>query len=95
MTEEGPVVFEVRDGVAHLTLHRPDAANSIDVEMARAVRAAVDELAGSPDVRAVLLTGSGERFCGGGDVKSFAADLDHVRRRNAMRIFPPGAFPSD
>jgi 2-(1,2-epoxy-1,2-dihydrophenyl)acetyl-CoA isomerase len=65
------LILEVRDGVAHLTLNRPDAANGIDLTMARELEQAVLSLAGDPNVRAVLLTGAGARFCGGGDVKTF------------------------
>jgi 2-(1,2-epoxy-1,2-dihydrophenyl)acetyl-CoA isomerase len=76
MTTGGPVdyetlLLEVRDGVAHLTLNRPDSANGIDVTMARELEQAVLSMAGDPAVRSVLLTGAGARFCGGGDVKTF------------------------
>lgn len=64
--------FELRDGVGHVTLNRPDAANSLNLAMARelhevAIRCDVDA-----EVRAVLMTGSGAMFCAGGDLKSFA-----------------------
>ncbi len=70
------VLLDIRDGVAHLTLNRPDAANAIDLALARALGTAVSEIAGAPQVRAVLLTGAGPRFCGGGDVQSFAESGD-------------------
>ena len=65
------LTLEVRDGVAHLTLNRPDAANGIDLSMARELEQAVLSMAGDRAVRSVLLTGAGARFCGGGDVKTF------------------------
>src|SRR5437016_2303982 len=74
--------LEVRDGVAHLTLNRPDAANGIDLQLAQELLAASLLIAGDRTVRAVLLRGAGARFCGGGDVKSFAAQDDlpaHLR----------------
>ncbi len=73
---ESPVLLEIRDGVARLTLHRPDAANAIDVPLAVALRDATASIEAADDVRVVLLTGSGARFCGGGDVRSFAAAGD-------------------
>lgn len=66
------LAFESRDGVARLTLDRPDAANAINLQMAEELLDAVTRLADDPTVRAVLLGGNGPRFCGGGDVKQFA-----------------------
>jgi 2-(1,2-epoxy-1,2-dihydrophenyl)acetyl-CoA isomerase len=71
-----PVVLEVRDGVARLTLNRPDAANAIDLALARALADATRRVAADTGVRAVLLSGAGARFCGGGDVRAFAAADD-------------------
>lgn len=66
------VTWAVRDGVAHLELNRPDAANSLDLALARGLQAAVDRVAGDDAVRAVVVSGAGRRFCAGGDVASFA-----------------------
>jgi 2-(1,2-epoxy-1,2-dihydrophenyl)acetyl-CoA isomerase len=66
------ILLERRDHVAHLTLHRPDAANGINRRMAEELCDATTRLADDGDVRGVLLSGSGARFCGGGDVKHFA-----------------------
>jgi len=67
------VVLEVRDNVAHLTLNRPEAANALNLEMAMALEGAALRCEEDPEIRAVLLTGAGKLFCGGGDLKSFAA----------------------
>ena len=70
---DAPVLLDVSDeGVARLTLNRPEAANAIDLTLARALATAATELADSSTVRAVLLSGRGARFCGGGDVRAFA-----------------------
>ena len=70
---EPTVRLDVNNGVARIELNRPDAANSINVELARELNAAVGRLAADPGaVRAVLLTGAGARFCAGGDVSAFA-----------------------
>jgi 2-(1,2-epoxy-1,2-dihydrophenyl)acetyl-CoA isomerase len=69
---DAPVLLDVTDGVARLTLNRPDAANAIDVALARALEEATATIAQDTSVRAVLLTGAGKRFCAGGDVRSFA-----------------------
>ena len=74
MSDE-PVLLDIgADGVARLTLNRPDAANAIDVPLARALNDTTSELSEATGVRAVLLTGAGDRFCGGGDVRAFAAE---------------------
>ncbi|MEY2477998.1 MAG: 2-(1,2-epoxy,2-dihydrophenyl)acetyl-CoA isomerase [Actinomycetota bacterium] len=73
MTDSGPVRLAVDSGIARLELNRPDAANTIDLDMAVALEGAVAALVAQGDaVRAVLLTGAGARFCGGGDVGAFA-----------------------
>ena len=65
------ILFEKRDGVAVITLNRPDEANAIDLQMAEDLHAAALACARDPEVRAVLITGSGRMFCGGGDLKVF------------------------
>ena len=61
-----------RDGaVVTLTLDRPDAANAIDIPMARALMEAAIACDEDPAVRCVVLTGSGRFFCAGGDIASF------------------------
>ena len=72
------LLYEVKDRVARITLNRPDAANALNDEMGRelmqvAIRASEDR-----DVRAVILTGAGRMFCGGGDLKHFAAQEDRL-----------------
>lgn len=70
------VTYEVLEGVARIELNRPDAANSLDFDLARDLQAAVDRVAGDDTVRAVLVTGAGKRFCAGGDVGSFVDAAD-------------------
>jgi enoyl-CoA hydratase/carnithine racemase len=70
------VLYELTDGVAAITLNRPDAMNSLTVEMKVALRAAVERAAGDDAVRAVLLTGAGRAFCAGQDLREHATGLD-------------------
>ena len=65
--------LEVRNNVAYLTLNRPEAANALNCEMAQALEEASLKCEEDPNIRAVLMTGAGKLFCGGGDLKSFAA----------------------
>ena len=64
------------DGVATLTMNRPEARNALTSEMQAALAEAVPRLALDPAVRVVVLTGAGGAFCAGGDVKGFAARAD-------------------
>jgi 2-(1,2-epoxy-1,2-dihydrophenyl)acetyl-CoA isomerase len=70
---EGPVRLGLEDGVAHLRLNRPEASNGLDVPLLQALHQALMTVHGEPRVRALLLSGEGEHFCAGGDVKAFAA----------------------
>lgn len=70
-----PLLLDVADGVATLTLNRPDAMNSLNVALKVALRDAVREVAEDPAVRCVVLTGSGPAFCVGQDLKEHLAGL--------------------
>jgi 2-(1,2-epoxy-1,2-dihydrophenyl)acetyl-CoA isomerase len=71
MTEHLIESFE--DGIATLTMNRPEARNALTGEMQVALGAAIRHAAADPKVRLVVLTGAGGAFCAGGDVKGFAA----------------------
>ncbi len=64
-----PVLVDVADGVATLTLNRPDAMNSLDVRLKLALLDAVRAVAEDEAVRCVVLTGKGRAFCVGQDLK--------------------------
>ncbi|MGW1276927.1 2-cyclohexenylcarbonyl CoA isomerase [Streptomyces tsukubensis] len=63
------VLYDVTDGLATITLNRPDAMNALNVEAKVALREAVRAAAADGAVRAVLLTGNGRAFCVGQDLK--------------------------
>lgn len=67
------LLLEVKDSVGHITLNRPAAANSINLDLARDLMYAVLRCDEDPDIRAVLISGAGNLFCGGGDLKDFRA----------------------
>jgi 2-(1,2-epoxy-1,2-dihydrophenyl)acetyl-CoA isomerase len=74
-TGSDTVRYELRDGVATVTLNRPDAMNALDDELKTALRDTLAAAAQDPDVRAVLLTGSGRAFCAGQDLAEHAQNL--------------------
>ena len=75
------VRLDVADGVATLTLNRPDRLNSFTVAMHGEVRMAIDAAAGDSAVRCLVLTGAGRGFCAGQDLSD--------------RAVAPGAAPVD
>ncbi|WP_354698977.1 enoyl-CoA hydratase-related protein [Paraconexibacter sp. AEG42_29] len=60
------VTLEVEDGIARLTLNRPDVMNALDGEMGAALRRHAESLVGRDDVRVVLIASTGRMFCAGG-----------------------------
>ena len=70
MTQD--LLESLNDGVAVLTMNRPDRLNALSGEMLDALLEALPRLANDPSVGAVVLTGAGRGFCAGGDVKAMA-----------------------
>jgi 2-(1,2-epoxy-1,2-dihydrophenyl)acetyl-CoA isomerase len=70
------VLLDVADGVATITLNRPDGMNALTVEAKVALNEAVGSAAADDAVRAVVLTGSGRAFCVGQDLREHAALLE-------------------
>ena len=73
---DSPVLYVVADGVATITLNRPDAMNSLNVATKEALLEAVTNAAEDSDVRCVVLTGSGRAFCVGQDLKEHIGILE-------------------
>ncbi|MED2973224.1 enoyl-CoA hydratase-related protein [Fictibacillus sp. B-59209] len=69
--EYSTLSFEVRDFVAYITFRRSNAANSINLEMAKELMRITSHCSEDPDIKVVVITGSGNVFCPGGDLKSF------------------------
>jgi 2-(1,2-epoxy-1,2-dihydrophenyl)acetyl-CoA isomerase len=76
------VLLDVTDGVATLTLNRPDAGNAMNLELVQALRAHAESLTGRTDVRVVVLRAAGKMFCVGGDLGWMAS---HDDREAALR----------
>ncbi|MDP2130025.1 MAG: enoyl-CoA hydratase/isomerase family protein [Azonexus sp.] len=76
--------LEINGGVARLTLNRAANANTIDMEMAEALRDAARRCSSEQEVRTVTLTGAGRFFCAGGDVSAFASENDLLSYLRAL-----------
>src|SRR6266446_7041665 len=82
-TEERPMNFESlildrRDGVATITLNRPDALNALNLALGRELFHAALDVDDDPSVRCVVITGAGKAVCAGGDVKDFADNRPRI-----------------
>jgi enoyl-CoA hydratase len=66
------VLLERRGNIALLTLNRPNARNAISPEVSQAMAGFLDEIEADDNMRAVVLTGAGEVFCAGADLKVVA-----------------------
>ena len=62
------LLLEIDSGVATLTLNRPASRNAFSPDLMQEIRAALAEIAGKPEMRALLLTGNGASFCAGADL---------------------------
>ena len=79
------VLYEVSDGVATITLNRPDALNSTNDQLYRELNGLIKTVAEDADVGCVILTGAGRGFCAGADVKSMNPDMKPLARRQRHR----------
>ncbi len=95
MTE---VLVDVADGVATLTLNRPERLNAFSGTMARELVAAFDATDADEDVRVVLLTGAGRGFCAGADLAAGGSTFDATsgaRAADRADIGTIGGVPRD
>lgn len=73
-----PATYRVEDGVAHLTLNRPHVANALTKQMCDLLATYLEAIATDEDVLVVVITGSGDRFCGGGDLQQIVQAADRT-----------------
>jgi methylglutaconyl-CoA hydratase len=87
------ILYSVEQGVARITLNRPEKRNALDAELISEVRDAMRSSATDENVRVVLLTGAGTDFCSGADLSGLertfnAGVLDHMAdARNMAELF--------
>jgi enoyl-CoA hydratase/carnithine racemase len=76
---------EIDEGIALVTMDRPESKNAVNAAMHRGLEIVFHELSYHPDVRVIVLTGAGEAFCAGGDTKNYGGDrstLEMLRNRD-------------
>jgi methylglutaconyl-CoA hydratase len=79
MTAEPVLLYDLAEGVATLTLNRPDKRNALNGDLVEALKAALDRAAVDDDIRAVALAGAGKDFCSGADL----AELERIATMGA------------
>src|SRR5215216_3622233 len=82
------LLYDVKDGVATVTLNRPEQRNALNGELLAALVEAMTRVREDEAVRAVILTGAGDQvFCAGADLGGFAADASLVEKHFASDLF--------
>jgi enoyl-CoA hydratase/carnithine racemase len=77
--------YAVEDGIATITLHRPDKLNAFTAQMRDELIRAFDATDADDAVRAVIVTGAGRAFCAGADLSTGGKTFDYAKRQEAAR----------
>ena len=75
-----PTALEVDDGIATLSLDRPERFNAVDIEMAASLASHAERLMHDPSFRVVIIGGRGAAFCAGGDLRFLASRRNDLPR---------------
>ncbi len=76
LLSDGPVLLDLDGGIARLRLNRPEASNSLNQALLEALVEAMRLCGEAAGLRVLVVSGEGDNFCAGGDVKEFAAKGD-------------------
>ena len=80
------ILFEIRDGVAIVTINRPDKRNALNDQVVEDLRHAAERLATEPEIRGALITGAGPKaFVAGGDIADLARQGPFDGKARALR----------
>lgn len=82
------VLCEVQDGVAVVTLNRPQAINALNEPLRVGLRDTLQRAMAAPEVRAIVLTGAGRGFSAGADLREFKADAGQVDQHLSGQYHP-------
>ncbi len=82
--------YDVADGIATITLDRPDKLNAFTPTMMRELIAAFDAVDADDAVRCVIVTGEGRAFCAGADLSAGAKTFDYENRGDTSPVGPNG-----
>jgi enoyl-CoA hydratase/carnithine racemase len=85
-TGTGELLCEIRDRVAVITLNRPGARNALSDHLTPALRRMIKRCGDDPAVGALLITGAGNAFCAGGDVKGMGGNSNKAEMPFEERV---------
>jgi feruloyl-CoA hydratase/lyase len=101
MTDYSTILIEKQDGVTTIRLNRPEKRNAMSPQLHRDMYDALTDLETDPDTRVLVVTGSGDAFCAGQDLKEYFYELrddrrareeirrvSHAWRHEKLRFFP-------
>lgn len=77
------ILYAVEDGIATVTLNRPEVFNAMNPQMTEELIAVFDDIDGDDNVRAAIFTGAGRGFCGGADLSKGASIFDKNSRADS------------
>src|SRR6266496_1821036 len=83
--DEGVVLYEKCDRIAYVTINRPEARNAVSPEVHRAMIAAWADFAEDDTVDVAILTGAGDAFCAGADLKEYIPPIIADRKITDIR----------
>jgi len=84
------LLYEVKDGIATLTLNRPERLNALGGTLRQDLHDAVTRAGADREVRVMVVTGAGKGFCSGGDVKAMGEAKAGQRERPLLEKIAPG-----
>jgi len=85
-----PVLFEIRETIAVIKLNRPDNRNSMTLEVLNAFQEALGKARQNKQLRCLIITGSGNTFCGGADFSAgFSAEENRLPNETLMGFYKP------
>jgi 2-(1,2-epoxy-1,2-dihydrophenyl)acetyl-CoA isomerase len=79
------LILDVDEGVATVTLNRPEVLNALNLQLKADLAAAIEESTNRSDVKCLLLTGAGRAFCAGGDITEMDPDRAPPESRRRAR----------
>lgn len=89
--EDGPVLVDVRDSVAVVTLNRPEVANALDTGAMAALASLWDKATCCTELRCIVITGAGRGFCSGADANMLSEERSSVGETASEELaFMPG-----